>query len=241
MALQGIDISNWQSDLIIDNIDCDFAIVKATQGNWYTSQTLKHQADATIASGKKLGLYHYAEGSDVESEVNHFLEVAKPYLFKAILCLDWESYQNRGFGVNDYAWCKTFLDKVFHRTGVRPLLYCQQSIKSRFDGIGNYGLWVAQYPNNDIVDGFQERPWNEGKYQCAIRQYTSNGRLPGYRGALDLDKFYGDRTAWDLYANPNGQKEVESGWIQKTDGLHYFDENGKEVIFIPGWGGAVDG
>ena len=70
---------------------------------------------------------------------------------------------------------------------------------SRFNGIGDYGMWIAQYANNNQT-GYQESPWNEGAYACAMRQYSSHGRLSGYNGDLDLDKFYGDREAWNKYA-----------------------------------------
>ncbi|BAQ97337.1 hypothetical protein [Bifidobacterium bifidum] len=35
-----------------------------------------------------------------------------------------------------------------------------------------------------------------------MRQYTSNGRLPGYAGPLDLNVFRGEAWQWDKYANP---------------------------------------
>ena len=47
--------------------------------------------------------------------------------------------------------------------------------------------------------GYQDSPWNEAAYNCAIRQYSSAGRLSGYNGALDLNKFYGDRATWNKY------------------------------------------
>ena len=69
----------------------------------------------------------------------------------------------------------------------------------RFAGIGNYGLWIAQYADMNPT-GYQAEPWNEGAYDCAMRQYSSCGRLNGYNGNLDLNKFYGDRAAWNKYA-----------------------------------------
>ena len=65
----------------------------------------------------------------------------------------------------------------------------------------NCGLWVAQYTNNNPT-GWQSRPWNYGKYGEAMRQYTSNGRINGYNGPLDLNYFRGTREQWDKYANP---------------------------------------
>lgn len=36
-----------------------------------------------------------------------------------------------------------------------------------------------------------------------MRQYTSNGRINGYNGPLDLNYFRGTREQWDKYANPS--------------------------------------
>ena len=74
----------------------------------------------------------------------------------------------------------------------------------RIDGIGDYGLWIAQYPDYTPT-GYQETPWNEGAYTCAIRQYSSVGQISGYNGNLDLDKFYGDADSWRAYAAINGE------------------------------------
>lgn len=63
---------------------------------------------------------------------------------------------------------------------------------------------MAQYAS-DAATGWQDKPWNEGAYSCVIRQYASNGRLPGYAGALDLNKAYITPAQWAKYANPNGK------------------------------------
>lgn len=76
--------------------------------------------------------------------------------------------------------------------------------------IGNYGLWIAQYADMNAT-GYQDKPWNEGAYTCAIRQYSSCGRLNGWGGNLDLDKFYGDKDAWNKYAGKgNTTKPAET-------------------------------
>ena len=57
--------------------------------------------------------------------------------------------------------------------------------------------------------GYQDKPWNEGAYTCAIRQYSSCGRLNGWGGNLDLDKFYGDKDAWNKYAEKGNTTKPE--------------------------------
>lgn len=84
------------------------------------------------------------------------------------------------------------------KTGVKPLIYVQKSAMEAVKKAG-YGLWVAQYPDYEQT-GYQERPWNEGAYNCIIRQYTSVGRLAGYARDLDLNKAYISAASWNKQA-----------------------------------------
>lgn len=209
MALNGIDIAKYQAGINISALTTtDFVIVKATQGTWYTSPTFVEQYSGAKSAGKLLGVYHYAEGTDYKSEADHFLDIIGDRVGEAILCLDWEGNDNSLFNTGkDNAWVKNWCDYIAKKTNVKPLVYIQRSALNRVSGIGDYGLWVAQYANNNPTD-YQATPWNEGAYSCAIRQYTSAGRIIGYSRNLDLDKFYGDAAAWKKYANPGNAQSV---------------------------------
>ena len=200
--MRGIDVSNWQNGIDISAVPGDFVICKATQGTWYTSPDFYRQADQTIDNGKYLGVYHYAEGGSVYDEADHFIAVVGDYIGQAVLVLDWEAQDNAGYWQMG-SWVERWCDYVYQRTGVKPIVYCSQSIMHNFSNIGDYGLWVAQYADYSVT-GYQQSPWREGAYSCAIRQYTSTGRLPGYGGYLDLNKAYMDGEAWMAYATGGG-------------------------------------
>ena len=200
MSLKGIDISNWQNGIDLSAVPADFVICKATQGTWYVSPDCDRQYQQAKTAGRCLGVYHYAEGGDYKAEADFFLQNVEGYVGEAILCLDWEGTNNPTFDTGrDREWVKNWCDYVAEKTGVKPLVYLSKAYLENVSEIGDYGLWVAQYANNNTT-GYQEKPWNEGAYRCAIRQYSSHGKLPGYGGNLDLDKFYGDREAWNKYA-----------------------------------------
>jgi GH25 family lysozyme M1 (1,4-beta-N-acetylmuramidase) len=210
MSLDGIDISNWQSDIDAGAVAGDFVICKATEGTGYVSPSCDKQYQAAKKAGKKLGAYHYANGGDYKAEADFFIKNVKGYIGEAILVLDWESQGNPKFNSGqDKAWVKGWCDYVHQQTGVKPLVYISAGYRDLVSGIGDYGLWIAQYADNDAT-GYQDAPWNEGAYSCAIRQYSSHGRISGYGGNLDLNKFYGDCAAWDKYANPGGAKQPET-------------------------------
>lgn len=147
---------------------------------------------------KLLGVYHYANSGDPQKEADYFLAYCKKYIGKAILILDWEAKNNPQFGKNDLEWCLKWCNYVYQKTGIKPLIYIQKSAMDAVKKAG-YGLWVAQYPDY-VETGYQEHPWNEGKYNCLIRQYTSVGKLSGYNGNLDLNKAYISAASWHKLA-----------------------------------------
>ncbi len=194
MSMNGIDISAWQRGINLDKVPHDFLIVKATEGTKYINGVCDSNCDDAIRLGKCLGVYHYANGGDYKKEADFFLSKVSKYISKALLILDWEGQNNPQFGKTDREWVKNWCDYVFNKTGVKPIIYISKSIMPTFVGMG-YEFWIAQYASNKPT-GYQEHPWNEGTYDCLIRQYSSTGRLAGYTGNLDLNKFYGSAADW---------------------------------------------
>lgn len=200
--MNGIDVSGWQKGINIDAVPADFVITKATQGKSYVNPDCDRVVQACKRLGKCWGFYHYIGGSGVEGEAQFFVNNCRNYFGEGVPCLDWESVQNSAWGNNDYL--QRLVARVIELTGVPPLIYASASVYPwTIARANNCGAWVAQYANNDQT-GYQATPWNEGAYSCVIRQYSSNGRLRGYNGALDLNKAYITREQWGKYANPKG-------------------------------------
>lgn len=205
MAMNGIDISNWQKGIDLAAVPCDFVIAKATQGTGYTSPDCVRQVEQAMSLGKKVGVYHYIGGQGAVSEMDFFIDSIKNWVGKVMIVLDWEQGENRAWG--NLGYLEQCIARVKERTGIPPVVYASASVFPwDLCRKHNCGTWVAQYADNNPT-GYQDAPWNEGKYGCMMRQYSSHGRLPGYGGNLDLNKFYGDAAAWDRYANPKGSAQ----------------------------------
>lgn len=212
--MQGIDCASYQAGIDPSVVPCDFVIVKSTEGTTYVNPDFKRLAEATIAAGKALGIYHYASGGNATAEANHMLDVAGGYIGRAIFCLDWERVNNELFeSGEDAAWIDEFCKVIEGRVGSFCLVYISESFMGFARG---HKLWVAQYADMNPT-GYQDDPWNEGAYDCAIRQYTSTGRLDGWSDDLDLDKAYMSREEWDAWA-AGAQHE---GWTQQ-DGRWWY-------------------
>lgn len=204
MSLNGIDISNWQAYIDLTAVPADFVIAKATQGTGYVSPDCARQVEQARATGKRFGVYHYVSGGNAVAEANHFVDSCINWVSAGLFCIDWESQENSAWG--DEGYLEQVVAQVKARTGIPPLIYSSAAYYAQVAAVANRqncGLWIAQYANN-VPTGYQDTPWNEGAYACVIRQYSSVGRLPGYDGNLDLNKFYGDCATFDKYVTGGG-------------------------------------
>ena len=228
--MNGIDISKW-NPIDLSKVPCDFVIVKATQGTSYVSSRYKEQITQANSLGKLLGIYHYAGGGGAIAEAEHFINVVKDYIGKAILVLDWEGDQNPNFANPYYAM--DWLEYVKKKTGITPFIYMSKSVCRQYAKQWNssYPLWCAQYKNQQPT-GYQDNPWTDTKGfgpwdSCKILQYSSKGSLPGYNGNLDLDKSYMDRSEWlrwasgDLLPEPSEPTEQIKPILKKGDRNEY--------------------
>ena len=223
--LKGIDISHHQKGIDLGAIDTDFVIIKATEGNGYTDEMCDTFYQKAKSLGKKLGVYHFARpdlGNTAEAEADWFIKETLGYHKEAMLILDWESGN-----LKDTTWARKWLDRVYSKTGVRPVIYMSASVMRSANWgdvvAGDYGLWVANYGSNDgtaqdsVFDKYPLKYWDF----YALWQYTSVGRLNGYNGNLDLNYFSGDSSAWDKYAggSPSSSKPSNPVETKSTDDL----------------------
>lgn len=206
--MRGVDVSNWQCNIDTGKLNADFVVAGVTWGvggfnntclRNGVSQVADYQLVRATGTGKSIGVYHYAMGNDARREADYFVDHVTKYVGRAVLVLDWERDDNPQFG--NGAWIDRWVRRVYERTRVWPIVYIPASGLRQLSGYvrRHCGVWVAQYASN-AVTGWQSRPWRYGAYGEAMRQYTGNGRVAGYAGAIDLDYFRGARWQWDAYA-----------------------------------------
>jgi len=236
--MKGIDISNWQEGINLANIECDFVIAKATEGATYADSCFTDFITQAKSLGKCFGFYHYArpELNSPKDEVMNFYNHTKEYFNEGIPILDWESSGRENVG-----WAKQWLDEIYSMTGVKPMIYMSESVVNSYNWSevvkGDYGLWVAKYRDNQPDYNYDMSNAGQGpiikwwKFY-AMWQWTSSGRLNGFVGNLDCDKFYGDIDAWNAYAGKKNEPKPIS--TNKTN-----DEIVQEVIDGK-WGNGDD-
>jgi lysozyme len=225
MTLNGIDISHWQSGMDVGKTGADFVIVKVTDGSSYKDPEAAGFAHEIVDAGMLGGGYHFWQaGVSATAQADHYLSVMKPVIGRAMLVLDWESSDT-----GNVSGAKAWLDRVYERTGVRPLIYMSQSVAASHDWssvAAHYALWVARYGSSSYGD--------TGAWAAPVMwQHTSSGRVPGYSGDVDLDYFYGTADTWRAYAAgdhppaPTPEDDDMPGW--------------KNLAYGPDWKLPADG
>lgn len=197
--LSGIDISGYQTKAQLKNsayyIGSDFVFVKATEGVGYTSSSFASHVSMVQEDGKLLGIYHFARpdlGNSAKDEADYFYNICKKYVGKAVFALDYEA-KAHNYGQD---WALDFLNRFYKLSGVKPMIYLSQSMVNRYGKVadGDYGLWVAHWSNK--LGSIS--PW---KFY-AVWQYRDT--------PFDLNKFNGDKTAWNAYAKVGGSSATNT-------------------------------
>lgn len=237
--LRVVDVASHQAGIVTGALDCDAVICKATEGTGYVNPYCDEHYQSAKAAGKLLGVYHYASGGNPEAEAEFFVNNIQGYLHEAILVLDWESGDNAAWG--DSSWVARFCAHIVALTGINPMIYVQRSAASQCTGLGDYGIWLAEYPD------YAARGWDayyppnySGDY--AMHQFTSSGAISGWSGPLDLSLFFGDENAWRAYAGassqsvpaPQLQAQVQTYEqpVAQTDGTTYIVQPGDTLSGI---------
>lgn len=197
----GIDVSGWQKTIswkAVADAGIEFGFIKATEGTGYVNPSYQPHRRAARRHGIPVGAYHFARPDADDgpiAEAEHFLEVARPREGDLLPVLDLEV---PGLAPREMArWARSFLRRVEKRIGEPPILYTYTSFwvstVGNARGFARYPLWLANYGKNDgkvhpvrTVGGWRS---------IAVHQYTSEGRIPGFGGPLDLNRL---RRGWTL-------------------------------------------
>lgn len=210
--MKGIDISGWQQPSIIEKMNPDFCIIKATEGVGYTSDGCKNHVNAwyahAMARKKKAytGFYHFARpdlGNGPEAEAKSFVEtvlnIIKGRPLYPILALDWEG-KALNYGPD---WAYWFLEAV--KTAIpntTPFIYMSSSVTRGYDWskVAKIArLWVAAYTDN-LSETADIHHWKH----YSIWQWTDT--------PCDQDKFMATGTAWELLSGVGKPDETHKEW-----------------------------
>lgn len=187
--LKGCDLSKWNPET---PSGYDFYLIKASEGCGYKDCALDSHFNAVKSAGKLYGFYHYARPdlkNKAEAEADWFLSLVGQHAGNAIFALDYEG-DSLSYGQE---WALRWLQRVYEKTGVRPIFYCSSGALPMFEKIAkeNFGLWVANWN----VESPKIEPWSV----FAFWQYTNR--------PIDLDYFNGTIEEYKKYCKSDKKPE----------------------------------
>jgi lysozyme len=213
--LQGVDVSSNQhsGDAAIDwwqvrGAGYAFALVKATEGDYYRNPYFAADYEAAKAAGLYRGAYHFAipSAGDGAGQADFFLDAAgysaDGWSLAPGLDLEWNPYNSGSpcYGLDQgemVSWVAAFRDEVQRRVHRLPAIYTTASWWDECTGgdssFGNSPLWVAAYE-------VSAPPIPSGWSSPTLWQYTEHGRVPGVPGEVDVNSFYGSQRDLDVFA-----------------------------------------
>lgn len=187
--LHGLDVSVWQSDVVWDLIDdvCVLGAAKATQGStgvdpWFPSNWTEMRASTL----RYRIAYHFLSATTTaEEQFANFKRALEPFLPLLPGEGIWADFENHEVnGVHYYVppdVCLRFCELCETELGRTPMIY-----SNRWEpGFGElpldrYPLWLADYSSTAIETGTS--------LGAVGVQYTSDGRLDGAAGRVDMNQ-----------------------------------------------------
>lgn len=208
--MYGIDISNHQKSIRLGRFDFDFAIIKATEGATFKDKSFNSHVSQILGLNKLIGCYHYLRPDNqtttgaIAREAHNFIDSVNSagLIGRALLFADWEQQP-----MDRLDLLVAFLETVEKETGITPFVYSSSSWFRNSVDWNNYEidnpLWIASWPGINEFTTWPELEWIEShKPNIAhkIWQFSSKGRVPGYRGYVDLDFTTMEPSEWKQLA-----------------------------------------
>ncbi len=205
----GIDISHWNSvsdwDRVADSYG--FAIMKATEGTYYTDDTFGDSSAGALAAGMTRGAYHFAipDDSSGAEQAAFFVDngggwTADGVTLPGTLDIEWnpngpdDCYDLSRSEMS--AWVQDFMDAYFDLTGRDAIIYTSATWWDMCVDSADFSanpLWVAHY-------GVDAPDLPVGWSSYTIWQTTGYGSVDGVDGDVDVDLFGGPPSALENLA-----------------------------------------
>ena len=202
MPIQGIDVARYQ-----ENVDfaqarsagTHFVFMKATEGKDYIDPNFRLNWQRARDAGMPRGAYHFMTWCSLASEQAAWFTQNVPFdpsALPPVLDLEW----------NNYSSCKTkpnkadalekirlMLDVMERHSGKLPIIYTDMNFH-RDILAGEYfpnAFWLRSTAA-EPQERYDNRPWT-------FWQYTQTGVVPGVRGEVDRNVFYGSTEDWLMF------------------------------------------
>ena len=227
MEKKGIDISHHQGNIDFDKLkgNIDFAMVRTSYGAFYEDRMYKVNIKGLEKVKIPYGLYHFSYAKDIEDakkEALNFIKLIKNYNPTYPVVIDIE-YSNRTADVSNntlndiaYTFCTMLEDAGYYVMIYANLNYFNNKLNDK--RLDRFDKWLAEWKNKPTYNK-----------NFGIWQYSSEGKIPGINGNVDLNISYKD------YPSIIELKEVKKDTNEITESnkeINYVVKKGDTLIKI---------
>jgi GH25 family lysozyme M1 (1,4-beta-N-acetylmuramidase) len=193
MKIKGIDVSQWQGNSIdfgkVKAAGYSFVIIRAGYGRYISQKdpTFEDNYRKAKSAGLNVGAYWYSYAqseADARAEAAVCMETIKDKLFEYPIYFDLEEQSQFSRGK---AFCSALVTAFcgeLEKAGYFAGLYISRSPLQNYitaEVAGRYALWVAEYGSKCNYSG-----------SYGMWQYSSEGKVSGISGNVDMDICYVD-------------------------------------------------
>lgn len=206
LPIHGIDVSKWQGQVdwtAVRDAGTQFAFIKATEGGDHIDDRFRENWDGAKAAGVPRSAYHFVYWCrPAHEQAKWFKEhlPADPDALPPVLDVEWNGHSktcpkkvSREAAIE---MMQVMLAELEAHTGKRPVIYTDIPFYRDVLAEGlfqQYPLWVRTTAA-EPQEKYGNRRWH-------FWQYTTTGRVPGIRGDVDRNAFYGTPEMWARWIN----------------------------------------
>jgi len=200
LPVQGIDVSRYQGKIDFERVRAagvHFAFIKATEGSDYVDPNFARNWAAARAAGLPRAAYHFMYWCGTAAEQARWFEKNVPNdpdALPPVLDVEWTSHSRtcRGRPSPDEAFAKVeaMLKLLEEYTGKLPIIYTDITFHQEV-------LEGRHLPNTFWLRSVAAEPHRRyGNRGFTFWQWTETGTMPGIRGEVDRNAFYGSPNDW---------------------------------------------
>jgi lysozyme len=221
LPVHGIDISKWQGPVYWASVRAagtQFAFIKATEGGDHVDERFMENWMAAKRAGVPRGAYHFVYWCRPAHEQAEWFKQNVPQdpdALPPVLDLEWN-----GQSVNcpkkvpreqALAMTRTLLREMEAHTGKRPLIYTDITFhREVLEGeLPEYAFWIRSTAA-EPQERYANRDWT-------FWQFTTTGRVPGVKGDVDRNTFYGTENQWRMFVASSCDPRLASRGCRNRD------------------------
>jgi lysozyme len=194
-AVQGIDVSKYQFEidwLEVKKAGTRFAFIKATEGGDHLDSNFRDNWDGAKEAGVPRGAYHFVFWCrPAKDQIRWFIKnVPKdPDALPPVLDVEWNHLSRCPSTTPEKARAKMreILRAFEEHYGKKPIIYTDitfhEDVLEGTKEFNDYPFWIRSVADKPAAR-YENREWE-------LWQFTATGRVPGIRGDVDRNAFYG--------------------------------------------------